>query len=114
MVERAEGAPSDAFLVPGAGEFAHLHPGYDGSLHLTLPATLASDAIAKGWAVSHPWAGVRLAPGFVLVYGPRDAAELETATGTLDAPHAEPLITSHLERFGQRAELAVTWRRSER
>jgi phospholipase/carboxylesterase len=88
VVERAEGAPLDAFLVPRAGEFAHLHPGYDGSLHLTLPPALASDAIAKGWAVAHPWAGVRLAPGFVLVYGPRDTTELETVTGIVATSHA--------------------------
>lgn len=33
MVDRGE-APLDAFLVPSAGEFAHLHPEHDGSLHL--------------------------------------------------------------------------------
>jgi phospholipase/carboxylesterase len=26
--------PREAFIVPDLGEFAHLHPGYDGSLHL--------------------------------------------------------------------------------
>ena len=88
VVERTEGAPLDAFLVPRAGEFAHLHPGYDGSLHLTLPTQLAVDAVAKGWAVAHPWAGVRLAPGFVLVYGPRDTAELETVVGIVATSHA--------------------------
>jgi phospholipase/carboxylesterase len=30
-------APPDAFLVPRAGEFAHLHPATVGSLHLALP-----------------------------------------------------------------------------
>lgn len=88
VVERNSSAPLDAFLVPRAGEFAHLHPGYDGSLHLTLPPALAADAVAKGWAVMHPWAGVRLAPGFVLVYGPRDAAELDTVTGIVATSHA--------------------------
>ena len=48
--------PDDAFLVPSAGEFAHLHPGYDGSLHLALPLALATDVIAKGWGVAHPLA----------------------------------------------------------
>jgi phospholipase/carboxylesterase len=88
VVERGPSAPLDAFLVPQAGEFAHLHPGYDGSLHLTLPSALAADAVAKGWAVAHPWAGIRLAPGFVLVYGPRDAAELETVTSIVATSHA--------------------------
>jgi phospholipase/carboxylesterase len=88
VVERAEGAPLDAFLVPRAGEFAHLHPDHDGSLHLTLPPALAADAVAKGWAAAHPWAGVRLAPGFVLVYGPRDEVELDTVSGIVATSHA--------------------------
>lgn len=44
MVDPAAGGPLDAFLVPSVGEFAHLHPGYDGSLHLALPPALARDA----------------------------------------------------------------------
>lgn len=48
MVDPAAGGPLDAFLVPSVGEFAHLHPGYDGSLHLALPPALARDAVAKG------------------------------------------------------------------
>jgi phospholipase/carboxylesterase len=88
MVERGADAPLDAFLVPRVGEFAHLHPDHDGSLHLTLPPALAADAIAKGWAVAHPLAGVRLARGTVMVYGPRDATELEIVTGIVATSHA--------------------------
>lgn len=80
-------APLDAFLVPRAGEFAHLHPGYDGSLHLALPPALASDVVAKGWGVAHPLAGIRLARGMVMVYGPRDADELEVVAGIVEASH---------------------------
>jgi phospholipase/carboxylesterase len=88
MVQREHGAPLDAFLVPRAGEFAHLHPRYDGSLHLALPLALAADVIAKGWAVAHPLAGVRLARGMVMVYGPRDAAELDSVAAIVGASHA--------------------------
>ena len=88
MVERNPGAPLDAFLVPRAGEFAHLHPGYDGSLHLALPPALAADAVAKGWAVAHPLAGIRLARGMVMVFGPRDADELDTVVGIVETSHA--------------------------
>jgi phospholipase/carboxylesterase len=80
--------PDDAFLVPAAREFAHIHPGYDGSLHLALPPALGADAIRKGWAVPHPWAGVRLSPGFVMVYGPRDDQELEVVVGIVATSHA--------------------------
>lgn len=80
--------PVDAFIVPSAGEFAHVHPGYDGSLHVALPMALAADVVAKGWGVAHPLAGVRLTPGMVMLFGPRDPAELETAVGVLTTSHA--------------------------
>jgi len=83
----ARGA-SEAFIVPDLGEFAHLHPGYDGSLHLALPVGLAHDALVKGWAVAHPLAGLRLTAGMVMIFGPRDAAELDIVTGIVRASHA--------------------------
>jgi phospholipase/carboxylesterase len=75
MVDPSDG-PLDAFLVPRVGEFAHLHPEHDGSLHVALPPAMASDAIEKGWAVAHPLAGIRLTRGMVLLYGPRNREEL--------------------------------------
>ena len=80
--------PLDAFIVPSAGEFAHVHPGEDGSLHVALPLPLAAEAITKGWAVAHPLAGVRLTPGMVLLYGPRDDEELEVVAGVVETSHA--------------------------
>jgi phospholipase/carboxylesterase len=80
--------PNDAFLVPDAREFALLHPTHDGSLHLALPADLAADVVAKGWGTPHPWAGSRLIGGFTMVFGPRDAAELEIVAGIVAASHA--------------------------
>jgi len=77
-----------AFLVPQFGEFAHLHPAYDGSLHLVLPADLAADISTKGWGRPHMWAGTRLSPGFMLVHGPRDDDELATVRGIVAASHA--------------------------
>lgn len=77
-----------AYLVPQHGEFAHLHPGYDGSLHLALPDQLAADVSAKGWGRPHMWAGTRLALGFTLVYGPRDRDELAVVRGIVAASHA--------------------------
>jgi phospholipase/carboxylesterase len=81
-------ANEDAYLVPSVGEFAHLHPSYDGSLHLTLPADLAADLVIRGWGRMHPWAGTRLSPGFVMVYGPRDDAELDTVQSIVATSHA--------------------------
>lgn len=89
LLDRAAArGPDDAYILPDVGEFAHLHPEYDGSLHLVLPAAQAYDALAKGWAVAHPLAGIRLTPGMVMVFGPRDDAELDIVTGIVAASHA--------------------------
>jgi phospholipase/carboxylesterase len=77
-----------AFLVPQVGEFAHLHPAHDGSLHLVLPTDLAAEVSTKGWGRPHMWAGTRLSPGFMMVYGPRDEDELATVLGIVTASHA--------------------------
>src|SRR3954471_23512358 len=88
FVVRKPGGPEEAFLVPQVGEFAHLHPSYDGSLHLALPPALAADALAKGWSVAHPLAGLRVTPGMVMVFGPRDSEELETVASIVATSHA--------------------------
>jgi phospholipase/carboxylesterase len=88
FVVRKPGGPEDAFLVPQVGEFAHLHPSYDGSLHLALPPKLAADLLAKGWGVAHPLAGLRVTPGMVMVFGPRDPDELEVVAGIVATSHA--------------------------
>jgi len=82
------GGEDQAFLVPQYGEFAHLHPAYDGSLHLALPPDLAADACARGWGRPHMWAGTRLSPGFVMVHGPRDEDELTAVVAIVAASHA--------------------------
>lgn len=86
--------PDAAFVDPGAGEFAHLHPESHGSLHLALPDELAYDALVKGWAVAHPLAGTRTGSGTVLVPGPRDDAELEIVAGIAAAAHRYALSGS--------------------
>ena len=84
----APASPDDAYLVKQAGEFAHLHPVHDGSLHLALPVPLAHEAITKGWAAAHPLAGIRLTPGMVMVFGPRTEDELEVVAAIVRASHA--------------------------
>jgi phospholipase/carboxylesterase len=88
FVVRKPGGPEDAFLVPQVGEFAHLHPAHDGSLHLALPPALAADVLTKKWGVAHPLAGLRATPGLVLVFGPRDEAELEVVAAIVATSHA--------------------------
>ena len=91
---REGSADEQAFLVPQFAEFAHLHPSYDGSLHVVLPPELAADVSTKGWGRPHMWAGTRLSPGFMLVHGPRDEDELATVRGIVAASYAYASGTS--------------------
>jgi phospholipase/carboxylesterase len=87
MLSGAAGPP-DAFLVAQVGEFAHLHPSHDGSLHVALPPRMAADVIAKGWGVAHPLAGLRVTPGMVMLFGPRDEDELDVVAAVVTVSHA--------------------------
>ena len=107
LVERATGLPGVSLAkslvsVPGARafvlaedlarggpeafqagrEFAHIHPPHDGSLHLTLPEPIAAEAREKGWGEPHPVSGT------MMVYGPRDAEELEAVWRLLAASYS--------------------------
>jgi phospholipase/carboxylesterase len=62
-------------VIVAGREFTHIHP--DGSMHLTLPADRAREAIAMGWAELHPIARQLDMDGLVLVYTPRSFDELE-------------------------------------
>ena len=78
--------PPEAFMIER--EFAHLHPGRDQSLHLTLPPELAEHAIETGWAELHPVARMGYIPATtVMVYAPRDPEELETVYALLLASY---------------------------
>ncbi|GAB6876647.1 luciferase domain-containing protein [Thermaerobacter litoralis] len=84
--ELAAGAP-EAFMI--GREFAHLHPPYDGSLHLMLPEATARVVAAKGWGELHPVARRGwLPPTAMMVYGPRDDDELEVVWTILQASYA--------------------------
>src|SRR6187549_3494212 len=70
-------------------EFAHLHPADDGSLHMALPPAIVDRVIANGWAERHPLAGkYGLPTNIVMVYGPRDDAELDVVVALVAASHA--------------------------
>jgi hypothetical protein len=77
----------EAFMV--GTEFAHLHGSSDGSLHAVLPPDAATIAIEKGWAEFHPLARRRMLPAtIVMIYGPRDEAELETVWQLVEISYA--------------------------
>jgi phospholipase/carboxylesterase len=79
--------PKEAFPIDQ--EFAHLHGAFDGSIHAALPTDIATQAIESGWAEHHPLVRSGRAPEtFVMIYGPRDAGELETIWQLVEVSYA--------------------------
>lgn len=68
----------DAFMI--GREFAHIHPHPDnGSMHVQLTAEDAQAVIEAGWGESHYLVTQgRLPMGLIMVFSPRDDAELES------------------------------------
>jgi hypothetical protein len=79
--------PPEAFLIDR--EFAHLHPAPDHSLHAMVPTETVTEAVAAGWAEPHPVAlrGL-IPPTAVMLYAPRDEAELDVIERLVRASHA--------------------------
>jgi hypothetical protein len=76
--------PRDAFLM--GTEFAHLHPLPDGSLHMVLPPDVHAAAIAAGWGLPHPMAGMpTVSPQTILIFAPRDAIERDVVASLIRA-----------------------------
>jgi len=79
-------ARPQAFLI--GREFAHVHPPYDGSMHMMLPPEVVDEVLAKSWGEPHPMARRGLIPPtVVMVYAPRDAAEVETILQMIEASY---------------------------
>ncbi len=80
------GPDSDAFMV--GTEFAHLHPAHDGSLHVVLPEAAARQVVDLGWGEFHPLVAQGLMPPTnVMVFGPRDAGELDVVWEIVQASY---------------------------
>ena len=85
MLDDSTPAPaSDAFLVDR--EYAHIHPSYDGSLHMVLPSHIVMQVVERGWGEQHPVARMGLIPQTtMMIYGPRDGGELDVVFMLLKA-----------------------------
>lgn len=71
--------PKEAFQCQQ--EFAHLHPRHDGSLHVALPPEVYQVVQARGWGEPHPVSGT------MMVFGPRDEAEINTVFRIVEASY---------------------------
>lgn len=67
------------------GEWGHIHPHSDGSLHLNVPTELAEQLIAAGWAEYHSLvARGHIPPLVIMLYGPRDEDELAVCASAVE------------------------------
>ena len=86
LSEEVASARPEAFLI--GREFAHVHPPYDGSMHMMLPPEAVDVVLAKGWGEPHPMARRGLIPPTaVMVYAPRDAAEVDAVLQAIGASY---------------------------
>ncbi|KAF2873131.1 hypothetical protein BDV95DRAFT_568884 [Massariosphaeria phaeospora] len=76
------------------GEIAHIHAGLDGSFHVVLHPADSKKLIETGWGQRHGFSGVTvmkrvagfsLPVTYMLVYAPRDEAELDVAQAIVKA-----------------------------
>lgn len=71
-------------------EVGHVHP-TDGSMHMILSPSDAKVVIMSGWGELHGLAGQtfapgrQLAPGYMMIYAPRDKRELEVVKQIMEA-----------------------------
>lgn len=82
--------PVGPLAVPDlfGGEWGHIHPSYDGSLHLNVPTPDAERLIVLGWAEYHNVVTSKLVPPVVIMlYGPRDEHELSIASLVAEVAH---------------------------
>ena len=85
-----DGVPSNPAALMIGREFAHIHPHPDsGSMHLHLSAEDAREVCASGWGEDHYLVGQgQWREGLVLVFSPRDDAELEVVKTIVARSHA--------------------------
>lgn len=70
------------------GEWGHIHPHDDGSLHINVPTAMADRLIELGWAEYHVAVSAgALPPIVVMLYGPRDEGELAVARVIVEASY---------------------------
>ena len=74
--------PAEAFI--DGHEFCHLHPLPHGCLHLTLPAESIEGIVAQGWAERHPLHKLGVMETLVMVYAPRNPAEVDVVLSIVE------------------------------
>ncbi|KAK3215337.1 hypothetical protein GRF29_19g2929602 [Pseudopithomyces chartarum] len=79
--------PMHAVAQQTRGEISHVHAGLDGSFHVVLHPADCKKVLERGWGQRHAFSGSNLNPvlpvnipvNYLLIYAPRNDAEVEIA-----------------------------------
>lgn len=85
-------APATSLAPEPPLEPVHLHGVSDTSVHLCLPAERAREVCELGWGEPHVYADH---DSEVMVYGPRDARELQVVLGLVAESIASARVANH-------------------
>lgn len=103
LVDDAGMAPDHVFIR--GREFGHVHP--DLSLHVVLPRRQAETTISTGWGEWHPWSlDGRAGAWVVLLYAPRNAAEVEVVERIVRCSWQQAISASNRHTRAQRPDIA--------
>jgi pyridoxine 4-dehydrogenase len=91
--------PADNSLMAGS-EFLHFHPPHDGSLHAVFSPQDHAELLAKGWGIPHLLAGHIVHERSLLIWAPRDQAELETCWHIIRRAHQYAMSTTTSQPAG--------------
>ena len=73
--------PETSLAPDGPLEPVHIHGVFDTSIHLCLPSARAMEVCEAGWGEPHQYADFGTE---IMIYGPRDAEELEVAVAFIE------------------------------
>ncbi|WP_328786185.1 MULTISPECIES: aldo/keto reductase [unclassified Streptomyces] len=93
------GDPGQHGLMAGT-EFLHFHPPHDGSLHAVFSPEDHAELLAKGWALPHLLARHVVHERSLLIWAPRDAAELEVCWHIVQRAHRYAMSVTRRQEAG--------------
>jgi phospholipase/carboxylesterase len=74
--------PVESFI--DGHEFCHVHALPEGCIHTVLPPSTIEVVVALGWAERHPVHRLGLMETLVMIYAPRDEAELDVVISLME------------------------------
>ncbi|MDJ0386087.1 aldo/keto reductase [Streptomyces sp. G-G2] len=93
--------PVEGALMAGT-EFLHFHPPHDGSLHAVFSPEDHAELLTKGWAIPHLLVRYIVHERSLMIWAPRDAAELEVCWHIVQRAHRYAMSVTSRQEAGAR------------